>query len=164
MNPKDPQVRMEDLDLLKAVFNHLSMGLMVAEQNGKILFFNPEAGRILGMNLPDGDLAQWIPTWSCYRGVYDQRCKALEQTADSVIITDRQGVIEYVNPAFEQTTGYATSEVLGQTPKVLKSGYHDADFYKALWDRLLAADGFRVVVENEFKKAPDRPEECRGKM
>ena len=89
---------------------------------------------------------------SCrFRGLHDQMCRAVEQTADSVIITDRQGVIEYVNPAFEQTTGYAISEVLGKTPKVLKSGYHDVEFYKALWDQLLAGHSFRGTIVNRKK-------------
>ena len=41
---------------------------------------------------------------------------AIEQTADNVVITDKDGIIEYVNPAFEQTSGYAKEEVLGKTP------------------------------------------------
>jgi sigma-B regulation protein RsbU (phosphoserine phosphatase) len=86
-----------------------------------------------------------------FRGVYDQLCRALEQTADTVIITDRQGVIEYVNPAFEQTTGYAASEVLGQTPRVLKSGYQDAQFYKDLWRQILAGEPFRGTLVNRKK-------------
>jgi PAS domain S-box-containing protein len=86
-----------------------------------------------------------------FRGVHDRMCRAVEQTADAVVITDREGVIEYVNPAFEQTTGYAASEVLGQTPRVLKSGYHDAQFYKGLWDQLLAGEPFRGTLVNRKK-------------
>ena len=48
--------------------------------------------------------------------------RAVEQSADRVVITDRQGVIEYVNPAFEALTGYDRNEVRGNTPRVLKSG------------------------------------------
>ena len=47
---------------------------------------------------------------------------AVKQTADSVIITNKKGLIEYVNPAFETTTGYSREETLGQTPKLLQSG------------------------------------------
>src|SRR5512139_4317865 len=67
-------------------------------------------------------------------GRYDRLVRAVEQTADTVMITDRQGVIEYINPAFEETTGYSANEVLGRTPSLLKSGLHDEQFYKALWE------------------------------
>lgn len=57
-----------------------------------------------------------------FRDYHTRLSRAVEQTADSVIITDVRGVIEYVNPAFEQTTGYRASEALGKTPRILKSG------------------------------------------
>ncbi len=80
---------------------------------------------------------------------------AVEQTADTVVITDRSGVIQYVNPAFEQTTGYAAAEVLGQTPRILKSGEHSPGFYKQLWATLLSGDVFRSIVINR-KKSGER--------
>lgn len=76
---------------------------------------------------------------------------AVEQTADTVIITDRAGVIVYVNPAFEQTTGYAAAEVEGQTPRILKSDVHAPAFYQRLWADLLAGRVFRGVVTNRKK-------------
>ena len=76
---------------------------------------------------------------------------AVEQTADSVVITDREGVIEYVNPAFEATTGYTREDALGKTPRILKSGDHDADFYKMLWDRILEGQPFRGTLVNRKK-------------
>ena len=48
--------------------------------------------------------------------------RAVEQSADTVVVTDRQGIIEYVNPAFEALTGYHHDEVRGKTPRILKSG------------------------------------------
>lgn len=47
---------------------------------------------------------------------------AVEQTADSIVITDPEGNIQYVNPAFERITGYTREDMLGQNPRVLKSG------------------------------------------
>jgi len=76
---------------------------------------------------------------------------ALEQTADSVIITDRNGVIEYVNPGFEKTTGYSRDEALGQTPRLVKSGKQGAGFYKKLWNTILAGDVFSEVFVNRRK-------------
>jgi PAS domain-containing protein len=73
-----------------------------------------------------------------YRGHYERLCRAVEQTADSVVITDRQARIEYVNPAFEATSGYSAQEVLGRKPSLLQSGQHDKKFFEALWARLEA--------------------------
>jgi PAS domain S-box-containing protein len=60
----------------------------------------------------------------------------IEQAAEIVVITDTLGSIEYVNPAFERITGYSSPEVLGKNPRILKSGEHDAVFYKTLWDTI----------------------------
>ncbi len=76
---------------------------------------------------------------------------ALEQTADSVYITDREGVIEYVNPTFEQTTGYSKAEVMGQTPRILKSGQHEERFYDNLWDIIRAGEVFKAIFTNRRK-------------
>jgi PAS domain S-box-containing protein len=77
--------------------------------------------------------------------------RAMEQTADSIVITDREGLIEYVNPAFEATTGYSREEALGKTPRILKSGKHDSDFYKTLWKSILEGQPFRGTLVNRKK-------------
>jgi len=61
---------------------------------------------------------------------------AIRHAGDIVMITDRDGHIEYVNPAFEDVTGYRRDEVIGQTPRVLKSGHQSEDFYRELWGEL----------------------------
>jgi PAS domain S-box-containing protein len=76
---------------------------------------------------------------------------AVEQTADSVVITNRDGIIEYVNPAYELLTGYSRFDVIGQTPKILKSGRHPAEFYEELWRTLLAGGVFRAEFTNRRK-------------
>lgn len=76
---------------------------------------------------------------------------AVEQTADSIIITNKEGVIEYVNPAFESTTGFTRQEVLGQTPRILKSGVQDGAFYKKLWDTIRSGQVFRGTLANRKK-------------
>ena len=57
----------------------------------------------------------------------------VEQCPDAVLVTDPAGRIVYVNPAFERMTGYAAGEIAGRTPALLKSGIHEADFYRRLW-------------------------------
>ena len=77
--------------------------------------------------------------------------RAVEQIADAVFITDKQGLIQYVNPAFEQMTGYDRIDVLGNTPRVVKSGHHDLDFYHRLWTTILSGRNFRAVITNRKK-------------
>ena len=77
--------------------------------------------------------------------------RAVEQSADLVIITDREGTIEYVNPAFEELTGYSRSEVVGRKPSLLKSGQQDAAYYKELWETILAGKVYRGVLINKKK-------------
>ena len=58
---------------------------------------------------------------------------AVEQAAETIVITDTQGAILYANPAFEKTSGYTRAEALGQNPRILKSGKHAAEFYRQIW-------------------------------
>lgn len=76
---------------------------------------------------------------------------ALQRIADNVMITDRQGIIEYVNPAFEATTGYSRQEAVGQTPKILRSGQHKAEYYHKLWETILGGKTFRATTTNKKK-------------
>ncbi len=76
---------------------------------------------------------------------------ALEQTADSVLISDSAGHIEYVNPAFEVMTGYTREEVLGKTPRLLRSGQHAQELYQQMWDSLLAGAPFQGTLVNRKK-------------
>lgn len=80
-----------------------------------------------------------------------QLSSALEQTADLVMITDREGRVEYVNPAFEAATLFTRDEVLGRKPNMLKSGRHDRSFYQNMWQSLLAGEVFREVLVNARK-------------
>jgi PAS domain S-box-containing protein len=61
---------------------------------------------------------------------------AVKQAVEAIVITDPNGTILYVNPAFERITGYTSSEVIGRNPRILKSGKHDAAFYRQMWDAL----------------------------
>ena len=76
---------------------------------------------------------------------------AVEQTADAVVITDHQGTIEYVNPAFEHSTGYSSAEAVGKNPNILKSGLQTPQFYRDLWATLLRGEAFRGTIVNRKK-------------
>ena len=74
---------------------------------------------------------------------------ALDQAADLVWITDTDGRVEYVNPAFEATTGYTAEEARGnKIGAMLKSGFHGQAFYERMWSRLLAGQTYRDVFTN----------------
>jgi diguanylate cyclase (GGDEF)-like protein/PAS domain S-box-containing protein len=67
---------------------------------------------------------------------------ALATAANAIFITDREGRIEWVNEAFSRLSGYAPEEILGHTPRLLKSGVHDAAYYQNLWSTILAGQTF----------------------
>lgn len=75
----------------------------------------------------------------------------MDEWPDVLVVTDARGRIEYVNRAFEALTGYGREEVLGRTPAVLKSGRHDAAFYRRLWRRLRRGEGYRGIFVNRGK-------------
>jgi len=77
--------------------------------------------------------------------------RAVEQSADTVMITDRQGCIEYVNPAFETLTGYGREEARGQNPRILKSGEQGPEIYQEMWKTLLSGNAFRGILVNRKK-------------
>ncbi|MBT0664605.1 EAL domain-containing protein [Geobacter pelophilus] len=77
--------------------------------------------------------------------------KAVEQSANAVIITDTNGTIEYVNPKFTETTGYAMDEVVGQKPSILKSGVQPETFYKELWRIIKEGKEWRGELCNKRK-------------
>lgn len=76
---------------------------------------------------------------------------ALEAAANGVMITDRNGNIEWVNPAFIQMTGYTFEEVLGKKPSFLSSGAHSSEFYDHLWQTILNGDVWRGETINRRK-------------
>jgi PAS domain S-box-containing protein len=93
--------------------------------------------------------------------------KAVEQTAHAVYITDTDGTIEFVNSAFEEVTGYSEEEALGETPRILKSGEYDEEYYEEFWETLHSgeqwkqemidkqADGEKIVLNQSISPITD---------
>jgi len=81
----------------------------------------------------------------------EQLLLAIEQVAETVVITNVQATIQYVNPAFERLTGYTSNEALGQNPRILKSGEQDASFYQEMWDTLGRGETWRGRLTNKKK-------------
>ncbi len=76
---------------------------------------------------------------------------AIEQAAESVVICDTRGKILYTNPAFERITGYSREEVMGQNPRILKSGKQSPEFYKQMWDTVLSGTPWQGHFTNRRK-------------
>jgi PAS domain S-box-containing protein len=77
--------------------------------------------------------------------------EAVEQAGHAVIVTDTDGVIQYVNPAFEELSGYSAAEAIGRTPAINKSGEHGDDFYDDLWETILDGEVWTGEIVNEHK-------------
>jgi len=111
---------------------------VITEESGKVLYIVSIGTDITEKQKVEAEMAK--------------HAHALEQTADAIIITDRRGIIEYVNPAFEAATGFSRAEAIGNTPRIVKSGKHDLDFYSNLWKTILNGEVFRDVFVNRAKE------------
>jgi len=210
-------------DLLREILDSLADGIVVASVEGRLLFVNPAAERILGLESGDVPTAEWSSVQGCFesdtttpllagesplaralrgepaeegeffirrapvgegrwvtvkstplrsaggavqgavavlRDVSARRenveqtdllARIVEETADSVVVTDGTGQIEYVNPAFERMTGFSRWEVLGKNPRLLKSGLHSRHFYEQLWSTLVQGHVFRGTLTDRRK-------------
>lgn len=77
--------------------------------------------------------------------------RAVEQSPASIVITDRNGNIEYVNPIFSEITGYSFDEAIGKNPRILKSGYMAQSVYESLWKTISSGDIWRGELVNRNK-------------
>ncbi len=81
--------------------------------------------------------------------------KGIEQGPAIVVITDLNGVIEYVNPKFTEVSGYSLNEAIGQNPKLLKSGHHNTAFYQHLWSTITGGNDWRGEILNKKKNGEE---------
>ena len=77
--------------------------------------------------------------------------RAVEQSADTIMITNSEGIIEYVNPAFELLTGYSSEEAVGQTPGILTSGQQAPALYRELWETISIGNVYHNILVNRKK-------------
>ncbi len=76
---------------------------------------------------------------------------AVEQSANIIVITNTEGLITYVNPSFEKSTGYTAAEAIGQNPRIISSGEQDADFYRDLWQTIKSGRSWSGQFHNKRK-------------
>jgi PAS domain S-box-containing protein len=77
--------------------------------------------------------------------------RVVEQSASAVMITDRTGRIEYVNPKFTELTGFSADELIGQNPRLLQSGNMSTESYQAMWQTLISTGEWRGEIQNQKK-------------
>ena len=82
---------------------------------------------------------------------HEKLLKAIEQAGDTIMITDSEGAIQYVNPAFERVTGYSRREALGSNPHILSSGRQNEAFYKDLWEKITSGKTWEGRMVNKRK-------------
>jgi PAS domain-containing protein len=73
---------------------------------------------------------------------------AIDQAAEAIVITDRDGSILYVNPAFTRMTGYSSQEAIGQNPRLMKSGRQDPAYYRSLWETIRAGGVWKGELDH----------------
>ena len=116
-----------------------------AVTRGSIVAWNSERpSRVMGT----------VSDISLQKQVEEERARlveTIEQAAESIMVTNVEGMILYVNPAFERTSGYGREEILGEKPRILKSGKHDAAFYEHMWRVLLAGNVWKGRITNRCK-------------
>ena len=76
---------------------------------------------------------------------------AVEHSADWILMTDREGTIEYANKAVEKISGYTKEELIGKNPRIFKSGKHNREFFKELWETILSGNTFSAILINRKK-------------
>jgi PAS domain S-box-containing protein len=118
-------------------------------------FFNPEELRLLNELAADISFALELSQREAERlrmeESHTRLALAVEQTVESIVITDTNGTILYTNPSFEKATGYTRAEAIGQNPRMLKSGKQDAAFYRQMWDTLKRGDVWAGHLFNKRK-------------
>ncbi len=84
--------------------------------------------------------------------------KVLENNNEGILITDTDGHIEWVNHAFTKITGYTLDEIMGNTPRILKSDIHDSTYYKNMWEHIYRDNHWHGEIWNKNKKGEIYPE------
>ncbi|MBN2656061.1 MAG: PAS domain-containing protein [Spirochaetales bacterium] len=92
-----------------------------------------------------------ISAWKEAQQELKQLQSAIEHAAEAILISDAEGLIEYVNPAFCQMTGYSREEVLGRKTNLLKSGEQNHDFYSELWETIKSGQSWSGQMKNRRK-------------
>jgi two-component system, cell cycle sensor histidine kinase and response regulator CckA len=109
----------------------------IKDESGRVVFLVPEGYEVTERKQAEAELKRLMT--------------AIEQTPESIVMTDTQGRILYVNPVFERVTGYSRAEAIGQNTRLLKSDRHDKAFYQELWATISAGEVWHGRFINKKK-------------
>src|SRR5690554_3323124 len=82
---------------------------------------------------------------------FDLLHKAIEQSPTSIVVTDKEGTIQYVNSHFTKLSGYSYEEAVGQNPRILKTDFHTSDYYSEMWIALSQGKSWSGLFKNQKK-------------
>ncbi|MBK9355846.1 MAG: PAS domain S-box protein [Bacteroidales bacterium] len=122
-----------------------AMGAMVVQSYDNPYAYNKDSIYIL--ELMAHELSSYIARKEAEQDAL-KLSKAIEQNPVSIVITNKEGFIEYVNPKFSEITGYSGKEAIGQKPSILKSGAHSDEFYRELWQTITSGKDWQGEMQN----------------
>ncbi|MCW8932139.1 MAG: EAL domain-containing protein, partial [Gammaproteobacteria bacterium] len=156
-------LKISDINILSDEQIHLEMEYANQQKNDHFIFKHQLAnGDIKDVEVYSGPI-HWNKKKALYSIVHDISSRkqaeekvrtliqAIEQSPVSVMITNPQGKIEYVNGTFEHITGYSMAEVRGQNPRILKSGNTSSSIYRELWESLTKGESWQGDFQNKKK-------------
>ncbi|MFW5988574.1 MAG: EAL domain-containing protein, partial [bacterium] len=96
-------------------------------------------------------IAKYLKNYLAREMAYKKLIKAINETDNWVVITDTDGNIEYANTTVQEITGYELDEIIREDPSLFKSGRHENDFYKELWETIKSGEVFNDIIINKKK-------------
>ncbi|MEI7437667.1 MAG: ATP-binding protein, partial [bacterium] len=143
-----------DIQQLEGIAAHIGEALVRkrSEEHVRGLLEESDRARLVLLGILDDETR--------VRADFRRLAMAIDQTTEAVMVTDTHGLIQYVNPAFEVVTGYTLSEVVGQNPRILKSGQHSAAFYHEMWGTISSGNVWKGRLLNRKKNGAIYTEEA----
>jgi PAS domain S-box-containing protein len=148
----------DEEELLKAFLEVPSMSRTQFEQVAQALF--TLAGQLSTSAYQNIQQARFIAEEKRQREELLRLSTAIEQSPETIVITDPDGTIRYVNPAFEKVSGYRRDEVLGKNPRLLQSGRQDSAFYSSFWKTISSGQIWSGRIVNKRKSGELYTEEA----
>ena len=161
-------VHSPDRDLLIKRFSELMQGIVhpleyrMMTKSGEVRWVQSHTRPVMKGNTIEGargTLAD-ITERKKEQAALHRLATAVTQAAEAVVITNTDGTIQYVNPAFEKISGYRFGEIVGQNPRILKSGQQDRVFYENMWKTLKSGDTWKGRFVNKRKDGTLYQEDC----
>ena len=144
MRGEKPSREVQDLELITKSGQHIP-ALLAASM------ITDDEGILQGASGLIFDISERKALEAALQAERDRLDALLTNVGDAVMVTDSNGVIEFVNPGWERLNGYSAEEALGKTPRFIQSGQHSSEFYADMWETILNGETWRGEVVNSRK-------------